>query len=72
MKYILLASLLSLAACGGSSDNSPGSSSGNPSGDSAKIAAPQREALEKAKGVDQTLQQTNDAQQQNLSEAEGK
>lgn len=64
MKYILLASLLLLAACGGSS--------GNASGDSAKIAAPQREALEKAKGVDQTLQQANDAEQKNISEAEGK
>ncbi|MBI3223097.1 MAG: hypothetical protein HYZ46_08590 [Nitrosomonadales bacterium] len=68
MKYILLASLLSLAACDGSSGNA----SGNSSGDSAKIAAPQRAALEKAKGVDQTLQQANEAEQKKISEAEGK
>lgn len=68
MKHILLTSLLSLAACGGSSGNS----SSNSAGDAAKIAAPQREALEKAKGVDQTLQQANEAEQKKLSEAEGK
>lgn len=59
MKSILLASLLLLTACDGSSPT-------------AKIAAPQREALEKAKGVDQTLQQANEAEQKKLSETENK
>lgn len=68
MKYILLASLLSLAACGGSSS----SSSGNSASDAAKIAAPQREALEKAKSVDQALQQANEAEQKKISAAESK
>jgi len=42
MKYILLAAALLLSAC----DKPP----------TPKIAAPQREALEKAKGVDQAVQ----------------
>lgn len=46
MKYILLAVTLLFAAC----DKPP----------TPKIAAPQREALEKAKGVEQTVQKEAD------------
>ena len=60
MKYILCATLLLLTACDRSSTPAP------------KIAAPQREALEKARGVDQTVQKANEEQQKNISEAEGK
>lgn len=60
MKYIPFAILLLLTACDGSS------------APTAKIAAPQREALEKAQGVDQTLQQANEAEQKKISEAEDK
>jgi hypothetical protein len=60
MKYILLATLLLLTAC----DRSPAPTP--------KIAEPQREALEQAKGVDQTLQKAADQQQKEISEAAGK
>lgn len=60
MKYILFATLLLLSAC----DQSPAPTP--------KIAEPQREALEQAKGVDQTLQKTADQQQKEINEAAGK
>ncbi|MDO8810804.1 MAG: hypothetical protein Q7J38_02085 [Gallionella sp.] len=60
MKYILLTTLLLLAACDGPPTPPP------------KLAEPQREALEKANGVDQTLQKAGEEQQKNISEAEGK
>lgn len=60
MKIILLAAVLLLCACDGPSAPTP------------KIAEPQREALEKARGVDQTLQQANEEAQKKISEAEGK
>ncbi|MDD5384568.1 MAG: hypothetical protein PHG89_06780 [Gallionella sp.] len=60
MKYILFAIMLLLSACDRSSTPTP------------KIAAPQREALEQAKGVDQTLQKATEEQQKNISDAEGK
>lgn len=60
MKYILLTVVLLLNACGGSSSTTP------------KIAAPQREALENAKGVEQVLQKQNEESQKKISEAEGK
>ena len=59
MKYILFATLL-LVACD------------RPSAPTPKLAEPQREALEQAKGVDQTLQKAADQQQKEISEAEGK
>ena len=59
MKYILLAVVLLFAACDNSSPVP-------------KIAAPQREALEKAKGVEQTLQKANEGSQKEISESEGK
>lgn len=55
MKYILLAITLLFAAC----DKPP----------TPKIAAPQREALEKAKGVDQAVQKEAAASQQKIEEA---
>ena len=58
MKYILLAVLLLLNAC----DNST---------PAPKIAAPQREALEKARGVDQTVQKSAEETQNKAKEAEG-
>jgi hypothetical protein len=60
MKYILFAAMLLLGACDRPSTPTP------------KLAAPQREALEQAKGVDQTLQKATEAQQKNIGEAEGK
>lgn len=57
MKYILLAVALLLAAC----DKPP----------TPKIAAPQREALEKAKGVDQVVQKNAEETQNKAKEAEG-
>ena len=60
MKYILIAVLLLLNACDSSSPTAP------------KIAAPQRDALEKAKGVEQMLQKENEATQKKISEAEQK
>ncbi len=55
MKYILLAITLLFAAC----DNS-----------TPKIAAPQRAVLEKAKGVDQIVQQNADETKKKAEEAE--
>lgn len=60
MKYILFSVLLLLGACDRPSTPTP------------KLAEPQREALEQAKGVDQTLQKATEEQQKSLSEAEGK
>ncbi len=59
MKFILLVAILMLGACDGTPDTPP------------KIAAPQREALEKAKNVDQVLQKGNEESQKKISEAEG-
>ena len=60
MKYILFAVILLLGACDGSSAPTP------------KIAEPQREALEKAKGVEQTLQKADEESRKKVSESEGK
>ena len=60
MKIVLFAMILLLGACDGPSAPTP------------KIAEPQREALEKARGVDQTLQQSNEETQKKINEAEGK
>jgi hypothetical protein len=60
MKYILFATMLLLSACDGPAAPTP------------KIAAPQREALDKAKHVDQTVQNAAAEQQKSISEAEGK
>ena len=60
MKTIMLIVALLLGACDGPPPTAP------------KIAAPQREALEKAKNLDQVLQQANEASQQKISEVEGK
>jgi cell division protein ZapA (FtsZ GTPase activity inhibitor) len=57
MKYILLAVVLLLNACDNSST-------------APKIAAPQREALEKARGVDQTVQKAADESKQKIEDAE--
>lgn len=59
MRFILLAAVLLLGAC----DDSPATPP--------KIAAPQREALEKAKGVEQVLQKENEASQNKINEADG-
>jgi uncharacterized lipoprotein YajG len=56
MKYILLAVVLMLAAC--DKPTVP------------KIAAPQREALEKAKGVDQVVQDATAASKKQIEDAE--
>lgn len=60
MKHILLAVILLLSACDGSSTSKQ------------KIAEPQRQALEKAKGVDQTSQKANEELQKKISEPEEK
>jgi uncharacterized lipoprotein YajG len=57
MKYVLLAAVLLLAAC----DKPP----------TPKIAAPQREVLEKAKGVDQVVKKETEETQNKAKEAEG-
>ena len=57
MKYILLAVVLLFAACDNSSPVP-------------KIAAPQREVLEKAKGVDQVVQQNTEESKQKIEDAE--
>lgn len=57
MKYFVLFALLMLNAC----DNS----SAVP-----KIAAPQREALEKAKGVDQVVQNATEESKKKIEDAE--
>jgi hypothetical protein len=56
MKYILLAVVLLLTAC-----DKPATP---------KIAAPQREVLEKAKGVDQAVQQNTDESKKKIEDAE--
>ena len=56
MKYFLLAITLLFAAC----DKPP----------VPKIAAPQREALEKAKAVDQTVQKNTDESKKKIEDAE--
>ncbi|MFZ5522551.1 MAG: hypothetical protein ACOY9D_00505 [Pseudomonadota bacterium] len=58
MKYILLAVVLLLNAC----DNST---------PAPKIAAPQREAIEKAKGVDEVVKKEAEETQNKAKEAEG-
>jgi hypothetical protein len=55
MKYILLSIILLLPAC----DNS-----------TPKIAAPQRAVLDKAKGVEQTVQQNAEETRKKAEEAE--
>jgi len=55
MKYILLAVTLLFAAC----DKPP----------TPKIAEPQRNALEKAKGVEQTVQREAGASQEKIEDA---
>jgi len=57
MKYLLLVVVLMLNACDNSST-------------APKIAAPQRDALEKAKGVDQILKNANDETKQKIEDAE--
>jgi hypothetical protein len=57
MKYIILAIALMLTAC--DKPTVP------------KIAAPQREALEKARGVDQIVQKNAEETQKKAKEAEG-
>jgi len=59
MRYVLLAIMLLLSACDGPSAPTP------------KIAEPQREALEKAKGVEQTLQKADEESRKKASESEG-
>jgi hypothetical protein len=56
MKYILFAVVLLLAAC--EKPTVP------------KIAAPQREALEKAKGVDQAVQKETEESKKKIEDAE--
>jgi len=54
MKYLLIAATLLFAAC-----DKPATP---------KIAAPQREALEKAKGVEQAVQQSADETKQRVED----
>lgn len=56
MKYILIIAALLLAAC-----DKPATP---------KIAAPQREALEKAKGVEQAVQKQAEESKQKIEDAE--
>jgi len=60
MKYILLTVVLLLGACDRPSPAVP------------KIAAPQREALEKAKDVEQLVQKQHEESQKKISGAEEK
>lgn len=60
MKIVLFAVVLLLGACEGPPAPTP------------KIAEPQREALEKAREVNQTLQKSNEEMQKKIGEAEGK
>ena len=57
MKYLLFFVVLFLNACDNSST-------------APQIAAPQRDALEKAKAVDQTVQQATDETKQKIEDAE--
>jgi hypothetical protein len=56
MRYLLLAVILALTAC-----EKPATP---------KIAAPQREALDKAKGVDQAVQKDTEEKKQQIEDAE--
>lgn len=56
MKYILFAVVLLFAAC-------------DKSAPTPKIAAPQREALETAKGVDQAVQKESDESRKKIEDA---
>lgn len=56
MKYFLLIAALFLVACDRATPTT-------------KIAAPQREALEKAKGVEQAIQNDADAMKKQIEEA---
>jgi hypothetical protein len=58
MKFFMLTVILLLAACDNSSP-------------APKIAAPQRDALEKAKGVDQIVQKNAEETRNKAKEAEG-
>lgn len=58
MKYILFATLLLISACDGSSTPVH------------KIASPQLEALEKAKAVEQIVQQSANQMQEKINDAE--
>lgn len=60
MKRLMLTVLFILCACDGQSPPP------------ARIAEPQREALEKAQGVEQTLQQSSEAAQKKIDQAEEK
>jgi len=57
MKYILFTAILLLAACDSSSP-------------APKIAAPQREVLEKAKAVDQAVQKEAEESKKKIEDAE--
>lgn len=57
MRYLLLAAVLALAAC---DKTSP----------APKIAAPQREALDKAKAVDQMIKKDTEEKKQGVEDAE--
>lgn len=59
MRIVVLAVVLLLGACDGTPAPAP------------KIAEPQREALEKARGVEQTLQQSSEQMRDKVGEAEG-
>lgn len=69
MKIVLFVIVLLLGACDGSSAPAPKPVSNL---DAPKIAEPQREVLEKARGVEQTLQQSNEETQRKIDDAEGK
>lgn len=60
MKIVLFAVVLLLGACDGPSAPTP------------KIAEPQRDALEKAREVNRTLQKSNEEMQKKIGEAKGK
>lgn len=57
MKYILLAVVLLFSACDRSTTPTP------------KIAVPQREALEKAKGMDQAVQKETEETRKKVEDA---
>lgn len=59
MRIVMFVAVLLLGACDGTSAPAP------------KIAEPQREALEKARGVEQTLQQSSEQLREKVGEAEG-
>ena len=61
MKFIMFAVVLLLCACNKAPSSPP-----------PKIAEQQREALEKARGVEQTLQKASEVEQKNINEAAGK